>query len=565
MERRAHGPRARSRLLLAGFALALAAGAQARTIADTVYVNGHIHTLDARAPVASSVAILDGRLIAVGPDAEGRGHVGPGTTVVDLGGATVVPGIIDSHLHLVAAGADVGKLDLSGAATVGEALAAIRAAVASKGAGAWIISRRWDPATQLAEKRALTAAEIDSVAPDNPVLLDGEAVALNATALRAARIDRATADPESGHIERDDAGNPTGLLRGAATRIAWKAVPPPTVGELEARYREAMRIANSQGLTSVVAAANGPDDMRALQALYRAGELTLRFSVILPPPADPAPGPWMAAVGGVGVASGFGDEWLRLDSLGELPVDGGMTFGTALTRAPYPQRPDYHGVAAIPVETLDAQVAIANRNGWRFTSHAIGDAAIDRLLDAYEAAGRERSIAGRRFVVLRGSLIQRDQLERMKRLGVILQIENMFMWDKAGAVERHMGGAVADRVFPDRMAIDILGIENVSQGSDFPTNSMNPWLNLYLAVTRRDETGKRYGADQAIGREEALRMYTLSGAHASFEDGLKGSIEVGKLADMVVLDRDYMTVDAEQIRHIRVLRTIVGGREVYRR
>lgn len=422
-----------------GLALLCAAPLHAKTVADAVYLNGQIYTLDPQSSMVSAIAIRNGRLIAVGTDAQARAFVGPATQVVDLKRAPVVPGIIDSHIHLV--------------------------------------------------------------------------------------------DARTG-------------------------------GDLQKRYAQAQQAANSVGLTSVVAATSGAEDVRALQALQRAGKLTLRFSVIIPPPASTALADW-AGIGGTGVASGFGDEWLRLDSLGEMPVDGGMTYGTALTREPYPRDPVYHGVATMSIEALNARVAMGNRLGWRYTLHAVGDAGLDRLLDAYEAAGKESSIAGRRFVVLRGNLAQRDQLERMKRLGVILQIENLFMWDKTVAVEKNLGPAMANRVIPNRLAIDILGNEAVSAGSDYPTNAMNPWLNMYVAVTRKDQTGKLYGADQAIGREEALRSFTTSGAFASFEEGLKGSIEVGKLADFIVLDRDYMRVPVEAIKDIRVLRTVVGGKLMF--
>jgi predicted amidohydrolase YtcJ len=212
-----------------------------------------------------------------------------------------------------------------------------------------------------------------------------------------------------------------------------------------------------------------------------------------------------------------------------------------------------------------SNVLIGNRNDWRFSIHSVGDAAIDWVLDAYEAADKDKSIVGRRFACMHCSLIRKDQLERMNRLGVILELQNAFMWDKADNVERNLGLAVANRAVPNRMAIDILGINNVSMGTDYQTNSMDPWINLYIAVTRKDPRGKVYGADQAITREEALRLYTVSGAYSSFEEKVKGPIEVGKLADMVVLDRDYFTIPAEQIKDVKPLQTIVGGAVVYRR
>ena len=537
----------------------------AETQADAVYVNGNIYTLDGQSAVVSAVAVLGGRFIAVGSDAEIERYVGPETETVDLRGAPAVPGLIDSHLHLADAGKDVGLTPFSDVTTVSEALARIEAAVATKQPGEWIISGEWSPIAQLVEQRSPTAAELDAVAPHNPVFLDGDAASANSLAMELAGIHQNTPDPEGGVLQRGPAGDLTGVLEGTAADLIRNVVPPPSVETLAVRYMAASNVANGFGLTSVVTPLSEPDELRALQGLVRDGKLTLRYSVILPPPDGGASAAWEAAIISSGVSSGFGDEWLRLDSLGEMPADGGMTYGTALMRDAYPHDAGYYGTPTMSAEQLNAIVGAGARNDWRFTIHAVGDAAVDRVLDAYEAAGEERSIAGRRFIVLRGSLIQPDQLQRMKKLGVILQMENMFMWDKAAAVERNLGTEAANRTIPTRLAIDILGIDNVSQGSDFPTNSMNPWLNLYLAVTRKDHTGRLYGADQAIGRGEALRMYTTSGAYASFEEDAKGSIAVGKLADMVVLDRDYMTIPADQIKDVQAIMTIVGGQVVFRR
>jgi predicted amidohydrolase YtcJ len=248
-----------------------------------------------------------------------------------------------------------------------------------------------------------------------------------------------------------------------------------------------------------------------------------------------------------------------------MSIDGGMTLRTAFTRDPYPGDPDYHGIPSTPAERLNWVVSTGNKNEWKFAIHCVGDAACDRVLDAYELANREKSIVGRRFAIIHGSMLRRDQIERARSMGVIIELQNIFMWDKASTVERFLGTDTANRVIPDRMAIDLLGIDKVSLGTDYPVNLLNPFLGLYIAVTRKDPAGHVYGADQAIGREEALRLYTTSTAYATFDEKKKGSVEVGKLADMVVLDRDYMTVPVEQIKDIKAVETIVGGKVVYHR
>lgn len=271
---------------------------------------------------------------------------------------------------------------------------------------------------------------------------------------------------------------------------------------------------------------------------------------------------WQALMEGNGFSSGFGNEWLKIAGI-KIIADGGMTLRTAFTTDAYPGDPHYHGIAALTHDRLLRLVEIANANNWRVATHCVGDQACDWVLDAYEAANRQRPIADRRFALIHGSLIREEQLRRMKALGARLETQNLFMWDKAATVEKFLGKDAANRAIPDRLAIDILGIDNVSLGSDFPISTLNPFVNMYIAVTRKDVAGTVYGADQAVSREEALRMYTVSGAFATHDEDAKGTIEVGKLADMAILSDDYFSVDAEAIKDIRVLRTVVGGKTVF--
>jgi predicted amidohydrolase YtcJ len=193
----------------------------------------------------------------------------------------------------------------------------------------------------------------------------------------------------------------------------------------------------------------------------------------------------------------------------------------------------------------------------------VGDAAVDLVLDAYEGADRDKSIGDRRFIVIHGSLITADQVRRAKQLGVRVDAQNIFLWDKAATVERYMGSVLANRAVPTRLLLDELGIEGTAAGTDNQVNILNPFVGLYVMVTRKDPTGKVYGAEQAISREQALRLYTNAGPYYTFEERKKGSIEIGKLADMVVLSADYLTVPEEQIKDIRAEQTIVGDKVVY--
>lgn len=539
---------------------------QAQTKADAVYHGGKVITLDKGSNIATAIAVREGRFVAVGTDDQLRPFIGPQTKVVDLGGRTVIPGLNDTHAHIENAGLEGFVVQLGGVRTVADAQAAIKAFAATRKPGEWITGSGWHPLVQLAERRYLTREELDAAAPDNPVVLPtvGHVVMANSAALRLAGIGRDTPDPVGGKIERDAKGEPTGVLLEHAMDPVLALVPPYTTEQLEAQFTRALRYANSFGLTSVLDPALSPDQIQALQRLMLARKLTARMGVMwYPDPTQPVEA-WEASMRGSGVSSWFGNEWLKLVGI-KMIVDGGMTLRTALTKAPYPGDDDYHGIATTTPDRLTRLVSIANKYDWRLGVHCVGDKACDWVLDAFEAANREHSILDRRFAIIHGSLIHPDQLRRAKTLGARLELQNIFMWDKAATVARFLGPDVADRAVPDRSAIDILGIDNVSLGTDYPINPLNPFLSLYIAVTRKDPTGRVYGPAQAVTREEALRMYTTSAAFATGEENLKGSIEVGKLADFAVLSDDYLTVDSEAIKDIIVLRTVVDGKTVFTR
>jgi hypothetical protein len=240
-----------------------------------------------------------------------------------------------------------------------------------------------------------------------------------------------------------------------------------------------------------------------------------------------------------------------------------MTLRTAAMRDGYPDDRSYHGTIVIEPHRFNALVATANRYGWRVGVHAVGDAAIDRVLDAYELADAEKSIKDRRFIVIHGSLIRRDQMERAVRLGVRVDAQSSFLWDKAAVVKRYLGQENVDNAFPMRTLIDVMGLDSVAEGTDYPINVLNPFVNIYVMVTRRDKNGDVYGVLEAVTREEAIRLYTSAASRYSFSESITGSIEPDKLADMVVLSHDILTVDDEALKKITAMRTIVGGKTVF--
>ena len=535
-------------------------------VADAVYVNGHVVTLDPDTPTATAVAITDGRFTAVGGDTLTRTFAGPDTEVVDLGGATVIPGLNDSHCHIEFAGQAGVVVDLATASSVAEALEAVRSFADSRQPGEWVTGSSWHPLAQLAESRYLTRAELDRAAPRNPVYLPtvGHVVMTNSSGLEQAGIDAGTPDPEGGTIDRDDAGRPTGVLYERAIDLMTARMPTWSVEQMEHQFVTGLAHANSFGITSVLQPYLSTTGIQAVQRLMLAGRLTARLGVMWAPDPSVPIEEWARTIAGNGVSSWFGNEWMKLVGI-KLIVDGGMTLRTALLRDEYPGCPHDHGMATMSREQLIDLVVTAHQYDWRLGVHCVGDRAVDHVLDAFEAADRARPIAGRRFALIHGSLARREQFERASALGVRLELQPAFLWDKAATIDKFLGAETTSRAVPMHTAIDVLGIDNVSMGTDYPTNGLNPFAGLYVAVTRKDARGVTYGADEAVTREQALRAYTASGAFATRDETLKGTISPGKLADLAVLSHDYLAVGTEQIKDIEVVRTVVGGRVVFER
>jgi predicted amidohydrolase YtcJ len=542
----------------------VSAASSPAVVADTVYVNGHVVTLDPAVPTAAAVAIKDGRFMAVGGNTIARTLTGPGTEVVDLGGATVIPGLNDSHCHIECAGQAGLVVDLAAVRSVAEALEAIRSFADSRQPGEWVTGRGWHPLAQLAESRYLTRAELDRAAPHNPVYLPtvGHVAMANSSAFEHAGIDDDTPDPEAGIIGRDDAGRPSGVLYERAIDLITNAMPGWSVEQLEHQFVTGLAHANRFGITSVLEPWLSSSGIRAVQRLMLAGRLTARMGVMWIPEPLVSMDEWARTISGSGVSSWFGDEWMKLVGI-KLVVDGGMSLRSALMREAYPGCPHHYGTATLSREHLIDLVVTAQEFDWRLGVHCVGDRAVDYVLDAFEAADRVRSLVGRRYALIHGSLARRDQLERARALGVRLELQPAFLWDKAATIEKFLGAETTSRAVPMRTAIDVLGIDNVSMGTDYPTNDLNPFTNLYLAVTRKDIRGVTYGADEAVTREEALRAYTASGAFATRDETIKGTISPGKLADLAVLSDDYLSIDVEKIKDIEVVRTVVGGRVVF--
>lgn len=544
---------------------------------DAIYFNGKIVTLWEKKPVAEAVAIAGDRFVAVGSDAEVLPLAGPGTRKIDLKSRTVVPGIIESHTHPVSAALSERDGPVPVMRSIPEVLEYIRRQAQRLPADRLIFVPKVY-ATRLAERRYPTRYELDAAAPWRRVMTDnGYASVLNSRLLAELGITRQTPEPPNGKIIRDEKGEPNGIILGAPDLLGpLRRSRPWTHEDRVWALRTMQRKYNEAGITSTVDRGQGADGFRLYQELHQRGELTVRTTVTYMIGARGSPEDVRREMEQIPLATGFGDNWLRVGAIKTI-VDGGILIGTAFLREPWGPRtgvygytdPDYRGVLSVPRENLFAMARTAAELGWQMTAHTAGSGAIDLLLDAYEAADKVRPIRGRRWTVTHGNFPYPDAIARAAKLGLTFDCQMAWHHFDGPALEEVFGPERIKSFLPLRSLIDA-GVVVVG-GSDHmirldardSLNPYHPFLGMWMAVTRRMADGRVLNPEQRVTREEALRMWTLNGAYGTFEEKIKGSIEPGKLADMVVISKDYLTCPEEEIRQIEALATVVGGRVVY--
>lgn len=525
---------------------------------DLILFNGKVITVDSTFSIHEAVAIAGDRILTVGNDDQMRTLAGPSTRMVDLKGRAVIPGLMDNHLHGAGGGPGV---DLSRARTLADVDVALRGRVDTSKPGDIIVSNSdWHEA-QLKEQRLPLRDDLDRVAPQNPVVLvrGGHEYILNSAALAKWAIDERTREPEGGRVTKYAGGRLNGELVDTAKNLVQLPAPPPRSPEqlIATRVADYKKL-NEAGLTTVRHPGISIAEYRMLQTMQKQGELTMRVNALLRPAIGPAGvDPQLAASG---IKQSEGDEWLRVGGI-KLAVDGGFEGGLMrdLYERPWDENGTFRGLQTIDTERYIAAVRQLNGQQWRLATHAVGDAAIDLVLNAYEKANAEASIGGRRWSIEHAFIGRPDHLPRMKALGVAIAAQN-HLYLAGPSLVKYWGATRAGITTPVKMYLDA-GLP-VSSGTDAPVVPYPPLWTLYHFVTRDTITGGVLGADQKVSREQALRMATINNAWLMMEERTKGSIEPRKLADLVILSEDPMTCPEPRLRDAKVLATIVGGKVV---
>lgn len=548
-------------LLLGSNACAKSRSSDDSGLADAIYYNGKIVTVDDDFSYAEAVAVAEDKFLAVGANEEIRRLAAPGANEVDLNGLTVVPGFADNHLHSAGGGPGV---DLSRARTLDEVLALIAKRAAETPEGELVITNGdWHEA-QLVEQRLPLRRDLDAAAPNHPVVVvrGGHEFILNSAALEKWNITKDTPTPEGGRITRYPDGELNGELVDTAKR--YVTLPPRPELSLEdriARKTEELNKLHAVGLTTIRHPGGSIDQYGLYQEMQRRGILTMRVTQLLSVDRDGEPDEVTSTIQGWNLSADDGDAMLQIGGI-KLGVDGGFEGGHM--RDPYaePWGEDgtFHGLQTVSQERYNAIVQAINRLGWRVFTHAVGDAAIDQVLAGYEAANKQESIFSERWGIEHGFIPRADQFPRMKDLGLYVSAQN-HLYVAGPSLKQYWGAERAAWTTPVKAYLDA-GVP-VSGGTDAPVIPYPPAWVFYHFVTRDTITGGVMGEDQRISREDALRLITQNHHYLTFEEDSKGSIEAGKFADMVVLDRDIMTAEPEDVRDMEVLLTVVGGDVVY--
>ncbi len=549
----------------AGAAAAARAAAGPGPVADLVLRHGAIYTVDAARSWAESIAVAGERIVFVGADRDVTGFIGPKTRVVELGGRFVLPGFHDRHIHPVSGGVELTQCDLNSSADRAEVLDRLRACVARLGDRPWLVGGGWDLTLfpgGIADRR-----DLDAILPDRPALLasaDGHSSWVNSKALELAGVTAATADPAGGRIERDASGSPIGTLRESAADLVDRLLPETTAAERLAGLRLAVAKAHAFGIVAVTEASAGPETTAAYDALDRAGELGLR--VVVSQHLGPEEG-----VGGISALlrerAALHAPHVRASAV-KLFADGVLEGGTAALLEPYIGGRTGLGIPNWSADALRDVIVALDRERFQIHIHAIGDRAIRDSLDGFAAARAANGARDARPLLAHIQLFAPADIPRLRELGVVADFQPLWAYE-----DSYIRDLTAPFLGPERMRWNypIASVARtgavLAAGSDWSVSSMNPLEAIEVAVTRCDpelaSCDKPWIPEERVDLATMLAAYTIGGAYAGFEEHASGSLEAGKLADFVVLDRNLFAIPPGEISEAKVLLTFFEGRTVF--
>jgi predicted amidohydrolase YtcJ len=522
---------------------------------------GRIKTMNPTQPLVEAVAIRNGVVVAVGTNAEAQGAAAPDSEVIDLAGRTATPGLNDAHAHPMLVGLALDDLVISTPPvnTIEQIVALVDDAAERRSPGNWIVGRGYDQA-RLVDQRHPTRSDLDPVSPDHPVLLFRACHHIgvaNSAALAMAGIDRHTPDPDGGQIDRDEEGEPTGVVRETALTMVQQAISDPSQDDLERIIKRGLEAFVASGVTSTVEAGiDRPEELRAYQALWRRGELPARTYLMMII-ADT-----LEEMIQLGIQTGLGDSWLRIGPA-KLFSDGSIGGRTARMRRPYVEQPENLGLWMQDPNEMKALVKKAHSAGFQVGIHAIGDAAINLILDAYEEAQVSDPRPDPRHRIEHCSIVDLESIDRIAKLGVIPIPGTSFLYYFRDAYVQNLGidrirYAYGMRTFIDRGVI-------AAASTDAPVVPTTATIGIQTMLTRTDMDGNETWREEAITLDEAIRAYTANGAYASHEDRIKGTLSPGMLGDMTVFETDLDAVDPADIGQVRIDHTIIDGTIAYSR
>ncbi len=539
----------------------LPAFAQSKPAADLIIHNARIWTVDSSHPEAEAVAILGDRIVAVGSGRELDAWRGPNTRIEDAAGKRLLPGFNDAHVHFTSGGQQLDNVQLNDASSPQEFARRLAERAKKTPKDEWILGGDWDE-TKWTPAQLPTKELIDPLTPQTPVALDrydGHMILANSVALKLAGITAKTPDPDGGVIVHDAQGNPTGALKDAAADLVYKVIPDPTHDQRRHSIERALEHAASLGVTSVQHMNPDYADIAIYSELLEEGKLTTRIYAA----------PLISQVDDqvkIGIGHAFGGPYLRIGALKSY-ADGSLGSATAYFFDPFNDQPNNRGLlsdAMHPVSLMRDRMMKADATGLQLCTHAIGDAGISAILDIYAEIEKTHGVRDRRWRIEHAQHMAAKDFDRFAQLHVIASVQPYHAIDDGRWAEGRIGHDRSSRTYAFRTFLD-RGVR-LALGTDWNVAPLNPMLTLYAAVTRATLDGKNpngWFPEQKLTVKEAIEAYTMGSAYAEFQANVKGSITPGKLADMVLLSDDVLSIDAVKIRDVKVLKTWVGGKLVY--